>query len=185
MRTGMAHLVGRLRRMVDDAPLDAQAIRVWDDDELQEFLDQHRVEFFHEILYPQIGVTYFTFYTGRIYNSKYSNLEELTESDDSIFRLYDAFNVNAADYTPDYIAGRFAFTADQLGKYYYLTGRDYDLNGAAAMCWRETAGRTAKKYSISHAAGNSFSRSEWFDHCKIMEEHHRQQARMRHIRAVR
>lgn len=181
----MAHLVGRLRRMVDDAPLDAQAIRIWTDDELQEFLDQHRIEFFHEILYPQVSVTYYTFFTGKIYNSIHMNLEELTVDDDSIFRFYDAFNVNASSYTADYVSGRFAFTSDQLGKYYYLTGRDYDLNGAAAKCWRETAGRTAKKYSIAHASGNSFSRSDWFDHCMKMAEDHMKQSRTKHVRSVR
>lgn len=181
----MANLVGRLRRMVDDAPLDAGAVRVWTDDELQQFLDEHRIVFRHEILYPQVYSTYVSIQTAKVYHSRYENLEELTTDDANVFRLYDAFSSDATGFTADYVTGAFTFDAEQLGKYYYLDGRDYDLNGAAAQCWAETAGRTAKKYSLSHASGNSFSRSDWFEHCLKMAEGHKKCARMKQVRAVR
>lgn len=180
MRSGMDALIVRLRRMIDD-----KDSKVWDDDELIDILDSHRVDFYMEALTPVAqtvnGVTTYT-----VYSAPYQFLEEYSASDSTVFRLYNSLgeSVDAADYTPNYSGGVFTFIADQQGKTLYLDGRSYDLNGAAADCWREAMGSKAKLYSF--ATGNaSYNRSDWFKHCGEMVDMYKRRRRQRQAEVVR
>jgi hypothetical protein len=165
-RFGMLNLIVRLRRMVDD-----KYSQVWQDDELEEILDQHRIDFYADSLTAVArNVAGATVYT--LYKSPYGNLEEYTDDDESVFRLFNSVGTSIAptsNYTPNYAGGIFTFLTDQRGASLYLDARSYDLNGAAAVCWREAMGSKAKLYDFD-SAGSKFSRAQWFEHCQEMAE---------------
>lgn len=165
-RNGMANLITRWRRMVNDGDTST-----WDDDAAEDFLDQHRIDFYQEDLEVKVvevsgTARYFD------YISKWNNLEE-ANSGTAAWRVYDSTGteVGTANYTADYIRGKIRFNTDQGGTAYLLDGRSYDLHGAAADAWREIAGSVASYYSFG-ADGARYSRSHWFDHCMKMAAHH-------------
>lgn len=157
-RSGMVNLVARLRRLVDDTSGD-----VWADDELIETLDAHKLEVRREPLEFDMTRTSGTSYIYTDYRSRYGNFEEGT----AYFKVEDSAGAarGTADYTVNYVTGAVTMTADQKGTALYLTGWSYDLNGAAADCWRERASTKASLYDFS-ADGNHMSRSQWFKQCR-------------------
>ena len=52
-------------------------------------------------------------------------------------------------YTTDYYRGLVTFAADTGGSAYYLTGRTFDLNSAAADIWRQKAAHYAGEFTFS------------------------------------
>jgi len=158
-RTGMSSLIKRLRAMCDDIGQDD-----FSDDELQNILDANRLLVQREPLLPTPRyagglATYFD------YHSRHGDFEETGET--GVFIVEDS---TGADVTPDainYISGHVQFSVDTEGVTYYLTGRSYDLFGAAAGVWRMMAGRMVSKFDFS-ADGVKFSRGQWFNHCQQM-----------------
>lgn len=171
-RSGMANLILRWRRMVDDA-----GTAVWDADQAQQILDAHRTDIWREIVtaHPimEDGDT-----VWKTYSSAYDNLEETTGGT-AVFRLYDSGGtaVGTANYTPDYERGVIQFSADQAGSTYYLDARAYDLNAAAADGWTERMAKVSGWYSFE-SEGKGFDRSDYFKHCTEMADYYRGKAPM-------
>ncbi|MFQ5433488.1 MAG: hypothetical protein ACE5FD_01290 [Anaerolineae bacterium] len=164
-RSGMINLISRLRDMcnvtVDD----------WTDDELQTILDGRRLDVRREKLeqapeYTASTANYYDFY------SRFGNYEE-TDGGTAVFILEDSAGADksTANWTANYTNGHIRFSADQGGTAIYLTGRSYDLFGAAADVWRQQMGKQAAKYTFA-ADGVQMSRSHWFAHCDRMAAHY-------------
>jgi len=165
MRAGMTNLVGRLRRMVNDA-----GTAVWTNDLLQDALDARSRMLWERPLtivsqYVAGTATYKRYLVG------VGDLEELDPESDARWRVYDSAGaaIGTGDYTVNYLAGEIMFGADQRGSARYLDAFYYDLNGAAGELWRERAGLTSDKYGFS-ADGGSYQRQQWFEHCERMAE---------------
>jgi hypothetical protein len=161
-RAGLANLITRWRRLVDDA-----ASETWTDDEAQAFLDAHAETLTLVMLTPSPrlvdGETVY-----RIYRFPFRDVEE-ADSGDDYWRVYDSLGttIAATAYTADSIQGTVTFTEDQEGETRYADLRRYDLNGAAADAWRERAAAKAGLYAFS-SEGQSFQRQQWFEHCEAM-----------------
>ena len=171
-RSGMANLILRWRRMVNDG-----GTAIWDNDEAQQILDGHRRDVWRErlatVTVEEDGSTVYKTYT-----SKFDNLEETTGGT-AVFRVYDSGGtaIGTANYTPDYERGVIQFSADQAGSAYYLDARAYDLNAAAADGWLERMANVSGYYDFS-SDGQSFKRSDYFAHCQAMAAYYRGKAPM-------
>jgi hypothetical protein len=146
------------------------------DNDLQDILDAHRLEVRREKLesrpmYASGSAEYYDFY------SAHHDFEE-TDGGTAVFVLEDSTGLNrsTADWTANYVGGHVQFSGDQAGTAVYLTGRSYDLHGAAADVWRRVQGNKAALYDFS-ADGAKMSRSQWFEHCGRMAAHYDRLAR--------
>jgi len=157
-RDGMSNLIMRLRRLVDDSES-----AVWLDDELRDVLDEHSTPVYREQLAREKTRTSSTSYEYKIFHSRNGNYEE---GGTAYFQIEDSAGEQrgTADYSVDYIRGIVTMDADQGGTALYLTGTSYDINGAAAQCWREAATIKAGLYDFK-AGDHTVSRSQWFEHC--------------------
>jgi len=175
-RSGMANLLTRTRRFIDD-----QGTAVWTDDELQDILDEHKTRIWRERLEMEKTLISASDYEYKVYHSRHSNFEE---GGTAYFHVEgsDGTQRGTADYTADYVRGNVTMTADQAGSALYLSGWSYDLNGAASDCWRERAGTKAGKFDAA-MDGHNMRRSQWFDHCLKMSDHYAEQARTITVRA--
>lgn len=174
----MLTIISRLRRMVNDA-----SYAVWQNDDLQDTLDLHRLHVQREELSMEKTLLSSTAYEYRIFHSKYGNFE----SGGSVyFKLEDSAGSQrgTATYTADYLRGIVTMTADQAGTELYLTGWSYDLNAAAADLWRERAGQVAGYYDVN-TDGHNLSRSQWQRQCLEMAKQFDSKARAVTVRSWR
>ena len=157
-RSGMANLLLRTRRFVDDI-----GTVIWTDNQLQDVLDTHKARVQREYLEREETLLSANDYEYRIYHSRYRDYEE---GGTAYFNVEgaDGTQRGTADYTADYLHGVITMTADQGGSALYLTGWTYDVYATAADCWRERATKVSSYYDVS-ADGHSISRSQWFQHC--------------------
>ena len=170
-RSGMSELITELRGMAEAGTADYSlgASTFWSDDQLQDLLDSHRTDIIFQSLnvYPTVVSSGSASYKD--YRSDYGYLETTTGGT-AIMYLQDSTGatVGTANYTPDYRRGKFEFTADQRGTAYYLTGRSYDLNAAAADVWNRKAAHYAPTSFDFSTDNHSVSRSQIYAHCKEM-----------------
>ena len=152
-RTTMANLIGELRGMTDAGADDYTIglVAYWTDDQLQAILDRNRIEVANDALthideYADGGVL-----TVTRYYSHFGNYEA-TSGGTAIFVVRDGTwnTVGTALYTADYQRGEVIFSSATGAAPYYLTGRSYDLNAAAADVWERKAAQSASaSYSWS------------------------------------
>ena len=171
-RAGMLPLIRKLRRLTNAGPVDylVAGEPYWTDAQLQEVLDVHRTDVIHEELRPIVE------YTGGVpFTKRHFSSWENYESGTAYFFLEDAAGsvAGTALYTPDYERGEFVFASDTGGAVYYLTGRSFDLHGAAAEVWEAKAEHFAEVYDFS-TDGHSMKRSQLIQHCEQRAKHHRQ-----------
>jgi len=168
-RTGMADLINRLRGLAQVSTNDytISSITWWSDNQLQDIADIHRQDVYRVPLTPvQI------YNAGTVeyhdYFSPYANLEQTTGGT-AIFYVEDAAGsaVGTALYTPDYNRGAVTFGADTGGSTYYIYGRSYDLNAAAADVWRHKAGQYAVAVNFS-TDNHRIDRGEIIKNCLAM-----------------
>ena len=119
----MAWLIAFLRAKVNDTDES-----IWTDDQLQNFLDMHRVHVRRELLMKDVDET--------LYYSKFGMFE-----DD--IALWDSHSGNATEapvssYTANLIDGVFTFAEDQDADY-YLDGKSYNLHATMAECLEQLA----------------------------------------------
>ncbi len=169
-RDGMANLIARLRRAVDDGGSPS----VWTDDQLEETLDLHKVRVYRELL--TVGQVYTSAGTSeyKIFQSAYQNYEEGT----AYFQIEDGAGNQrgTAEYTADYARGIITMGEDQAGTALYVSGWSYDLNGAASELWTERAAKVSSYYNVG-LDGHTLSRTQWFEHCERMAELYARRAR--------
>ena len=178
MREGLSDLVRRVRLLVDDG-----TAGVWTDDELQDFLDLHRVRVDREPLSMEETYVSSSSIEYKRYQSRFRDFEW---GGTATFKVEDSAGSvrGTAEYTPDYVNGRVEMITDQGGSALYLTAWSYDLNGVAAMLWKVRAGKVSGFYDFK-ADEHSMSRSQWFRHCLEMSSTYEKLARARTIRSWR
>lgn len=145
----------------------------WDDDQVQQVLDRHRVDIFRERLdaqptYAGAGSVAYT-----IHYSGFGNLEAGTALfiEDSV-----GTKRGTATYSVDHQVGRIEFTADQAGTALYLTARSYDPFGAAAEVLESWAANEARCFDFA-TDGQSFQASQKAkslrDQARLLRKHAR------------
>ena len=172
-RTGMADLIIELRGMTEAGKSDYSiaSTAYWSDNQLQDVLDTKREDIIFEQLqmYPvRIAAGSFSY---QDYRSAYGFLENTTGGT-AILYLQDSTgaNIGTANYTADERRGQFQFSSDQAGTVYYMTGRSYDLQAAAADVWRKKAAHYAPTAFNFSTDNHTISRSQVYDHCLQMAE---------------
>lgn len=166
-RTGLVTLRDELRLMCEAGSADYSvgSISYWSENALDTMLDRHRTDILRERLVPiekYVGggtIEYHDYY------SAFGPFEETTGGT-AIFYIQDSIGntQGSSGYTIDYQRGLVSFTADTLGSVMLLTGRTYDMNGAAADLWRAKASHYAMSFSFS-ADGANLQRAQLHDHC--------------------
>lgn len=174
MRPTMMDLVSRLRAMANAGTADFTIAdcNYWSVDQLQDVLDRHRMEVRDEAL---------TSYSANIaggsvawydYQSSFGNYEQTSNGGSAIFTVRDSLgNVQGtALWSADYDRGLITFAADTGGTAYYLSGRTYDLAGAAAEIWRNKAAAYAMMPDFS-TDNHSVKRSHIVQQCNQMADY--------------
>lgn len=167
----------QLRDMTDAGYNDGTSgtVTFWSDDLLDTYLDRHRKDVRREELRARhtIGAGGTVVYQD--YYSSFDNFEA-TSGGTALFVVEDGAGADVTSgYTADYARGVVSFAANTLGSVYYLTGRSYDLNAAAADVWRAKAGRAAAVYDIS-TDNHSLSRSQLMAQAMQMAEYYEMRA---------
>lgn len=173
-RTGMSALLTEFRGLAEagSAEYSVAGTSYWSDDQLQDVLDIHRRDVIFEPLqmYPvQIAGGSVGYYD---YRSSYGYYEATTGGT-AILYLQDSTGetIGSSNYTTDARRGQFQFSANQIGTVYYLTGRSYDLNAAAADIWRRKAAHYAPTSFDFSTDNHSIHRSQIYQHCKEMADY--------------
>jgi hypothetical protein len=172
-RTGLASLITELRGLTEAGTADytVAGSTYWSDDHLQDILDIHRTD----IVFEQLSMWPVQIAGGSIsyqdYRSSHGYFEQTTGGT-AIFYVQDSTGatIGTASYTPDYRRGQLQFSSNQAGSVYYLTGRSYDLNAAAADVWRRKTAHVAPTSFNFSTDNHSVSRSQVYDHCLAMAE---------------
>lgn len=171
-RTGLADLINQLRGMTNAGTADYAlgTANYWDGDHAQEVLDRHRIDVYRELLTPFKEVASGGTAIWKEYHSAFRNFE-ITSGGSAVFVVEDSTGADSgtANWTADYQRGIVTFGANQAGTAYYLTGRSYDLFGAAADIWRMKASHFAEQFDFS-TDNHSVSRSQRVKHCLEMAE---------------
>jgi hypothetical protein len=171
-RAGMSNLIRRLRGMTAAGTADAtiNSTTWWSDDHIQEMLDHYRTELNDYPLEPRSEYSSAGSLVYMDYIVRFGDLEEAA-SGTTYWSVITAQGTawGTASYTVDYLAGLIRFNADTAGSVFYLRARSYNLNRAAAEIWNYKAAHTAEFYSFS-TDSQSFTRSQWFDHCISMAD---------------
>jgi hypothetical protein len=154
----MASLIQRVRSLTyaGTAEYALGTANFWDDDQIEQVLDRHRVDIFRERLesvptYDGSGTAIYT-----VHYSTYGNLEAGTAL---VIEDSAGSDRGTASYSVDYQLGRVDFSADQAGTALYMTARSYDPFGAAAEVLEVWASTAARSFDFS-ADGQSFSASQ-------------------------
>lgn len=171
-RTTLATLISQVRGMTNAGTADytAGGQTFWDDDRMQEVLDRHRIDVYREPLQA------FPIHTAggtpdyRDYKSQYKNFEQ-TSGGSAIFIVEDSIGADAGtvSWSADYGRGIVTFAANTEGLAYFLTGRSYDIYGAAAEIWRSKAGHFAEQFDFS-TDNHSVSRSQKIKNAMAMAD---------------
>ena len=180
-RSGMADNIARVRSLTyaGTAEYTVGTATYWDDDQVQDVLDRHRYDVVREELIRE------TTYLGGG-SVEYTKLRsrnrcfEGAESGATVFFIEDGPGTNrsTATYTPDYQTGEFVFDSDVAGTVLYLTGRTYDVHGAAAELLEAWAAREAACYDFT-TDGQTFNRSQKAASMRDAAKQLRKQARVR------
>ena len=174
-RVGMSDLVTELRGMTEAGAGDytIAGTPYWSDLQIQNVLDTNRTDVVFEQLQPL--PTYGTTNGTLIYKTYKSGngYYEATTGGTEIFYVQDGTGAIAGTslWTADYRRGQITFSADTSGTTYYLTGRSYDLEAAAAEVWRRKASHYANSFDFS-TDNHSISRSQVYKHCLEMAEYY-------------
>ena len=173
-RSGMSALLTEFRGLAEagTSEYSVAGTSYWTDDQLQDVLDIHRRDVIFEPLqmYPvQIAGGSIGYYD---YRSSYGYYEATTGGT-AILYLQDSTgaNVGTANYTTDARRGQFQFSANQAGTVYYLTGRSYDLNAAAADIWRRKAAHYAPTSFDFSTDNHTVNKSQVYKHCREMADY--------------
>lgn len=167
-RSGMTALLEEVRNMAE-AGLSEYTVGntlYWSDNALQDVLDMHRRDFIFAPLsaYPVTvsggTLNYFE------YRFPYGFLEQTTGGT-AIFYIQDSTGATAgtALWSADYRRGVVTFASNTAGTNYYLTGRSYDLQAAAAEIWRKKAAHYAPTSFNFSTDNHSIDREQVYSHC--------------------
>jgi hypothetical protein len=177
-RLGLGDLFEYVRKLTYAGTADYTlgTINFWDDDQVEEILDRHRKDVYTEQLgqFPRsVGGGTLEYYEFR---SRYGHFEK-TDGGTAVFVVEDSLGADSAsaDYAVDYVKGVVTFTPDQAGSARFLTGRYYDVYGAAAELLRSWATKEKLEFTFS-TDGQSFQRRQKAEMLMQMAAEYEQQA---------
>ena len=182
-RTTLATLISTLRELVNDPAGTAQ---VFSDDTLQRHLDGFRHDFYFEPMTPnQVqlaggSVAYYEYYA-------WHQWLETTQAGTAVFYIQDSTGATRGTATwadVDYQRGVVTFTTNQAGTALYLTGRSFDVYGAAADVLTDWAQKVSLQFDFS-SDQQSFSRSQKQQMLLAAAERYRRQAKPRRANITR
>lgn len=172
-RTTLATLIDRLRGMTNAGTADYSlgTANFWDGDHMQDVLDRHRTDVKREPLTMVSDLLGGGSVSYTEYRSRFMNYEA-TSGGSAIFIVENSTgaNVGTASYSVDYQNGIVTFGANQAGTLYYLTGRSFNLNAAAADVWRQKAAHYADTKFDFSTDGHSIKRSQLVQQAMDMAE---------------
>ena len=182
-RSTLASLITTTRELINDAAGTAQ---VFSDDTLQRHLDAHRYDVIYETLLsvPRLTAGGTTVYYE--FRSCYTDFETTDGGTATLF-IQDGLGntIGTASWASmDYQSGILTTTTDYKGTALYLTGRSYDLYGAAADALDDWAQKVSLQFDFS-SDQQSFSRSQKQKMLKDAAEGYRRKARARSSRVTR
>lgn len=129
------------------------------DQEIQDALDRHRADVYEEELVPYEDTASGGSVQWLEYRSRRRDFET-TDGGTAVFVVEDSVgSVIATGYVPDYARGVVVFDVSQGGSARYLSGRVYDVAGAAAELLRAWAAKASRAYDFT-ADGAAFKRSQ-------------------------
>lgn len=173
-RASMADFIAKLRLMTEaeTASEDVDGEAYWTDEQLEEILDENGVDLLDIQLNPKplmvSGSLEWTRYYIPAHISKF--LEGGAE-----LSVVDSRGIAAPSYTLHRERRLIEFDADTGGLSYYLRGRAYDLNSAAAEVWLRKASLRSKLVDFRTGAMNIKEDQEW-QHCMDMYRQYSTQA---------
>lgn len=154
----MAQLIQTVRGLTyaGTAEYTAGTASFWDNDQIEQVLDRHRIDLIRHKLSAEATYTGGGSVVYTRQRSGYGHLESGTALviEDSI-----GDDRGTATYSADYQLGVFEFTTDQAGTALYLTARSYDIYAAAGELLDAWASAEARAFDFS-TDGQSFSRSQ-------------------------
>lgn len=162
----MAALIAALRRMIGDAD---ESNQVWTDDELQQALDAHREWVRYESLRPEATRTP----GGRVEYCDYFAALSQWEGDAAFCDA--AYNPLTPDES-DWQNGHWRFNSPGKQPPILITGKSYDLSGAAADVLEAWAAREKLKFDFA-TDGQSFRESQKTEALVTLARSYRQQMR--------
>ncbi len=164
-RSGMADIVSDLRAMTDASAEDYEVAGVpyWTDAQLQRILDKHRTDLKWSEMEAQEEASgaYLDYSVG------FGNLESTAGA----FAVQDVNgnDISSSLYSVDYQRGVITFLSDTGGTQYFVTGRSYDLEGAAAEVWKMKQSHYASAVNFSTKV-HTIARSQLYEHAREMAE---------------
>ena len=180
-RTTMSALITELRGMTNAGSADysVASVAYWTDDQLQTVLDRHKMDVRDEPLraYPVTvsggSVAYYDYQSG------YQNFEQTGSGGSALFVVADSVGTiqGTALWSADYSRGLVTFATTTNGTAYYLSGKSYDMNGAAADVWRQKAAAYAAAVDFS-TDNHSVKRSHIVATCREMATYYQGQSTM-------
>jgi hypothetical protein len=175
-RQGMATLIRKLRGMTNASAVEYEMAGVpfWSDAQLQEILDDNRVDFYEVELW-KVPKTVASSQVYLRYDAPHGNLET-SDSGTAIFNITKSDGTQGtAGFSVDYAKGIVTFTADQGGTAWFMSGRSYDLERAAADVWGQKAGYYATAYDVK-TDGHDLTRSQLYKQAVEQEAYYRARA---------
>lgn len=178
-RTGLGYIITELRGLIDAGTADytVSGAAYWTDDQLQAILDNHRrdvtlLELDAREQYSTGGtLEYYDYYA-----TPFGYFEQTTGGSQIFYvQAADYQLMGTATYTPDYRRGVVTFGTNTGGSTYYLTGRAYDIYGAAADIWRRKAAHYTTSVNFS-TDNHSVSMGAVIENCLKMSEYYATQA---------
>lgn len=168
----MASRIADLRNLANAGTADytLAGVSYWSDAQLQDILDANQTKIRHAEMQAQESyasggsVTYKEYLT-------YARDWELSPT----IQDGEGTTIAGTAYAFDPINGVVTFTADTAGATRYITGKVYDMNGAAAQVWRRKAAYYANAYDIS-TDNHSLKRSQLVAQCNMMAAQFEMQA---------
>lgn len=149
VRSTMAALIARVRSMINDP---AGASQVWADQDIQNVLDESRIDYYNEPLEPR-----WTFSGTTPVVLDYLAPSQLGDWEDDIV-LKQFLTVVLTPATSDDIVGHWTFAQTTLPPV-FITGKTYDIYRASADLLERWSARYALLFNIS-VDGQSLQRSQ-------------------------
>lgn len=166
-RTGMGAIIEELRSLTEAgaAEYTLGTTSYWQDDALQDILDLHRKDLRFSLLQPIPDTVQGGTLEYYEYRSEHGYFEATTGGT-SVLYLQNSTGATAGTslWSADYRRGVFTFGANQAGTIYYLTGRSYDINAAAADVWRRKAAHYAPTSFDFSTDNHTIRRSQVYTH---------------------
>jgi hypothetical protein len=162
VRAGMADILKyvRLKTATAEDEVTIGGITYWSDEQLQEYVDRHRIDMRNVALIPYPEYVDGIRSTVRYYLPQ--TMGQWVETD--TLTVVDSLGNAAPTYTVDLPSRLVLFDADTLGKAYYIRTRFYDVRPAIADIWLDKVGLRVELIDWK-AGGQNLAEDQEYQHC--------------------